>query len=206
MTALILSALIAANGIVGIDLWVDREEPTYHVNDFLRIFFRTDVDCYVAIYDIEVGGGEYRLFPPDGDDGWVMAGQVYELPGEAADYEYLISGPAGIETIIACASVERPPGLHDEDPGISRSTVELVIQEPEPAKLRFISTPDDCRIYITEVASDDTEYIGRAPRTVMIRPGEYIVAIKRTGFATLTRRITVDTGDRRRIFVKLRAY
>jgi hypothetical protein len=206
MTGLILTALIVSQGIVDIDLWVDKDEPIYYVNEYLRVFFKTDTDCYVAVYDIEVGGEEYRLFPPDGDDGWVIAGHVYELPGDAADYEYLISSPPGIETIIACASITHPPGLHDDTGDVTRRTAEIYIKEPEPAKLRFISTPDDCRIYITDVASDDTEYVGQAPRTVVIRPGDYIVEIKRFGFYTLKRRISVDPSDRRRIFVKLTPY
>ncbi|MBN2619471.1 DUF4384 domain-containing protein [candidate division WOR-3 bacterium] len=206
MAGLILTILIVMQGAVDIELWVDKEEPIYHVNEYLRVFFKTDVDCYVAVYDIEVGGEEYRLFPPDGDDGWVTAGRVYELPGDAADYEYLIGGPSGIETIIACASTVHPPGLHDDNEDVTRRTVEIYIQEPEPAKLRFISTPDDCRIYITDVVTDDTEYVGRAPRTVVIRPGDYIIEIKRAGFYTLKRRITVDPDDRRRIFVKLTPY
>lgn len=206
MTGLILTILIVTQGVVDLDFWVDKDDPIYQVNEYLRVFFKTDVDCYVAVYDIEVGGEEYRLFPPNGDDGWVIAGQVYELPGGAADYEYLISGPPGIETLIACASTVRPPGLHDDQADITRRSVEIYIQEPEPAKLRFVSTPDDCRIYITEVVTDDTEYVGRAPRTVVIRPGDYIVEIKRAGFYTLKRRISVDPGDRRRVFVKLTPY
>lgn len=206
MTGLLLTILIVTQGVVDIELWVDKDEPIYHVNEYLRVFFKTDADCYVAVYDIEVGGEEYRLFPPDGDDGWVVAGKVYELPGAAADIEYLVSGPAGIETIVACASTDRPPGLHDVQADIARRTVEIYIKEPEPAKLRFISTPDDCRIYITEVVTDDTEFVGRAPMTVVIRPGEYIVEIRRAGFNTLKRRITVDPDDRRRIFVKLTPY
>ena len=206
MAGLIFAIFITANSAVDIELWVDKEEPIYQVNEHLGIFFKTDVDCYVAIYDIEVGGDEYRLFPPDGDEGWVTAGHVYELPGNAADYNYVISGPPGVETIIAYASMEPIPDLHDLDSDISRRTVEIYVQEPAPAKLRFISTPDDCRIYITELMTDDTEYVGRAPRTVVIRPGEYIVAIKRTGFHTLKRRITIDPDDRRRIFVKLTPY
>jgi hypothetical protein len=198
--------LVTVNNMVDIELWVNKEEPIYQTGEHLQIFFRTDVDCYVAIYDIEVGGEEYRLFPPEGDDGWVMADHVYELPGAGADFDYLISDPSGVETIIACASSLRMPQLHDTDPDVSCRTIEIYIQEPEPGKLRFISTPDDCRIYITDMMTDEIEYIGRAPRTVVIRPGEYIVELKRAGFYTLKRRITVDPGDRRRIFVKMTPY
>jgi len=206
MVDLILSILMTVNGAVDIELWVNKDEHIYSINENLEVFFRADQDCYVAIYDIEVGGEEFRLFPPDGDDGWVQGGQVYQLPGEGAEFDYLINGPPGVETIIACASTTPAPGLHDPDPDITCRTLEIYIQEPEPAKLRFISTPDDCRIYITEIMTDEIEYVGRAPRTVVIRPGEYIIELKRAGFHTLKRRITADPGDRRRIFVKLTPY
>lgn len=194
------------NGAVDIELWGGKEELIYQPNEILHVFFRTSEDCYVAIYDIEVGGEEYRLFPPDNEDGWVKAGHVYELPGKDAGYDYRIEGPSGIETIIACASVDFPPDLHDNRSGITQQVVEIYIEEPEPAKLRLISTPNDCCIYITEVATGDSEYAGRAPQTIIIRPGDYVIAIKRVGFHTLKRRISIDPGERRRVFVKLTPY
>lgn len=202
--ALILTLLSLQSTFVDIDLWANQDEAVYHPGDVLTVFFRTDRDCYVAIYDIDTGGRATRLFPQTGEDGWIEAGHTYVLPPEHADYEYMIEGPSGTETIIAVASVEDMPHLDDED--VAREVLDIMIEEPEPAHLRIISTPGYCRIYITEVLSDDNEYIGRTPRTIVMRPGEYIVSIKKSGYHTISRRIWLDPGDRRRVFVDLLPY
>lgn len=203
---MLLSLLILQYSPLNIDVWVDKEEAIYYTTENLKIFFRTDQDCYVAVYNIEVGGREYLLFPLEGENGWVKAGKTYELPPETADYDYVLSGPEGIETIVIVGSRERLPGLNDEGLDVVREAVEIFVKEPEPGKLRIISTPDSCRIYITEVESDDQEYIGKAPRTIVLRPGEYIVKIKKLGYRTLTRKIWLEPGEPRRMFVKLRRY
>jgi len=202
----LLALLTLYNGAPDIEIWVDRDEPVYQAGENLKIFFRVDQDCYVAIYDIEVGGRETLLFPPEQEDGWVEAGHIYELPPENADYDYVISGPEGVETVIALASTEHPPVLDYEEENISRMSLSIHIEEPEPAKLRIVSTPTYARIYLTNVETGEKEYIGRTPRTMVIRPGEYIVKIKKPGFHSLTRRIWLEPGDRRRVFVKLIPY
>jgi hypothetical protein len=72
--------------------------------------------------------------------------------------------------------------------------------------LRIISTPKFCSIYITETSSGDEVSIGKTPRTIALRPGEYIVEVKKFGYRTLERRIRLEPGDHRRVFVKLRRY
>lgn len=207
MTLLIIISLLSLqSGSLNIDLWVDKEDGVYYTAENLKVFFQANQDCYIVIYNIEVGGRENLLFPLEGEDGWVEAGQTYELPSETDDYDYVVSGSEGIETIIALASKEGVPELYSEDPSVARKTIEIFVEEPEPAKLRIISTPKNCRIYMTEVVSGEKEYIGKAPHTVVLRPGEYIVAIKKFGFRTMKRRIWLDPGDRRRIFVKLLPY
>jgi hypothetical protein len=118
----------------------------------------------------------------------------------------VIEGPEGVESIIAVASKERLPELDDEGKDIVTKVVEIHIEEPEPAKLRIISTPKNCRIYITDVDTGEEEYIGKSPRTIGIRPGQYRVRIKKFGYRTLIRKIWLDPGERRRVFVKLIPY
>lgn len=203
---MLLSLLVLQYSPLNVDIWVDKEEAIYYTTENLKIFFQTDQDCYVAVYDIEVGGREYLLFPLEGENGWVEAGKTYELPTKTADYDYVISGPEGIETIVVVGSRERLHGLNDEGPDVVREAIEIFVKEPEPGKLRIISTPDNCRIYISEAEYGDQEYIGEAPRTIVLRPGEYIVKIKKSGYRTLTRKIWLEPGERRRIFVKLKPY
>ncbi len=189
-----------------IEAWVNNEDGVYRPGDALRIFFRVDEDCYVAVYNIEVGGRESRLFPSDGDLGRVQANRNYELPPENANFDYVISGPEGVETIIILASSEKPPTLGDDDASIGRQIIEIYVEEPEPARLRIITTPKHGRVFITEVASGTEEYLGQAPCTITIRPGEYLIEIERYGYRTLRRRIRLGPGERRRVFVKLAPY
>lgn len=202
----ILLSLFAVTSPPDIDIWVNKEDATYYPNEKLTVFFQVDQDCYVAVYDIEVGGSASMLFPQEGMDGWVEAGRVYELPPADADHDYVIGGAEGIETIIAVGSIERLPDLDDNGVDVVHQSIEIYIEEPEPAKLRIISTPKRCRIYITEVASGNGVSLGKAPRTIVLRPGEYIVKIKKLGYKTLVRRIWLDPDDMRRVFVKLRPY
>lgn len=205
MTAVLISLIAVTQGL-GLDLWLDREEPAYYPTEYLRIFFQTDEDCFVAVYNVDVGGGASRLFPPEEEEGWVHAGRIYELPPPDADYDYVITGQEGVEQIIAVASAEYLPDMHDAGPFVDREIIELSVQEPEPATLNIITTPDNCRVYLTEVLSGEEQYIGKAPETVVIRPGEYIVEISKFGFRTMRRKLWLDPGERRRVFVKLYPY
>jgi hypothetical protein len=204
--AVLISLLVVSQGSAGLDLWLDREEAEYYPTEHLRIFFQTDEDCFVAVYNVEMGGEVSRLFPHEEEDGWVQAGRIYELPPPAADYDYVITGPEGVEQVIAVASTERLPDMYDEGPDVDREIIELYVLEPEPATLRIITTPDNCRVYLTEVVSGEEQYIGKAPETVVIRPGEYFVEVSKFGYRTMRRKLWLDPGERRRIFVKLYPY
>lgn len=193
----------------GIELWVNNDDLTYQAGDKLKIYFRVPYDCYVAVYDIEASGERSRLFPSadDEEEGWVKAGRVYELPSPDDDFEYEVNGPGGIETIVLLASTKDVPE-YDSDGGagangVIRRTLELNIMEPEPAFLRVISNPKKCRIYIEDLQTGDEDYYGKAPQTIELKPGEYVVRIKKTWYETLVRRIHLDPGEHRRVFVKL---
>jgi len=204
MLLAILLSLFTIGNALDIDVWVDKEDGIYYPNEKLTVFFQVDRDCYLAVYDIENGGGVSMLFPQEGHDGWVKAGQIYQLPAKDADFDYIVGGTEGIETIVAVGSFERLADLEDDRVDVVRKSIEIYVKEPEPAMIRIISTPKSCRIYITEVASGDEVYLGKTPRTITLRPGEYIVEIKKFGYKTLARRIWLEPGDRRRVFVKLR--
>lgn len=206
MLLAILLSLFTIGNALDINIWVDKEDGIYYPNEKLTVYFQVDRDCYLAVYDIETGGGASMLFPQEGHDGWVEAGRTYQLPSEDADFDYVVGGAEGIETIIAVGSIEWLPDLDDNGVDVVHQSIEIYIEEPEPAKLRIISTPKRCRIYITEVASGNGVSLGKTPRTIVLRPGEYIVKIKKLGYKTLVRRICLDPHDMRRVFVKLRPY
>ncbi|MEO0206827.1 MAG: DUF4384 domain-containing protein, partial [candidate division WOR-3 bacterium] len=187
---------------INIQMWLNKEEPAYIPGERLKVFFKADKDCFVAVFNIDVGGRENLLFPQQGDNGFIRANRVYELPSPDADYEYEITGPEGTERIIILASTKGLPDLEDVE-SVSRKEIEISIEEPEPAKLRIISTPSKCRIYIKEVMSGERIYVGRTPHTIVLRPGEYIVEIKKLGYQTIRRRIFLEPNDKRRVYVNL---
>ncbi len=212
MFASIFSLLIMLNAqaagnmpqedIVNIEVWLNKDEPDYYPGERLKVFFKSDRDCYAAIYNIDVGGRENLLFPQPGDNGFIKANRVYELPEQNADYDYEITGPAGVERIIALASTKGLPDLADTEK-ITRREIEITVEELEPAKLRIISTPPRCRIYIKDIISGERIYIGKTPRTIVLRPGDYVVEIKRFGYQTMKRRIRLEPEERRKIYVRL---
>ncbi len=203
MLSILLLSLIALGNPLEISLWVDRDPAVYHPGDNLTIYFVANQGCYLALYNVEQGGGVSQLFPLEDDDGWVRAGQTYQLPPEYADYDYGVRGPEGIETVIAVASENRLPQLHDEGPDIVTEVIDIQIKEPEAAELIIVSAPSNCRIYITEIASGETEYVGNTPRQIGLRPGEYSVEIKKAGYRTLQRSVSLRAGEKRKVHVRL---
>ncbi len=202
MSAIILCTLIGLH----LNLWLNREDGIYYPSENLKVFFRVDEDCFVTVYNIERGGKIKKLFPPKGHDGWVSAGKRYQLPPADADYDYVISGPPGIETIIACASTERQPAFTDEGPDIVESTAYIEIKEPEPARLIIVSRPIYARIYISKDDFEDEEYAGCTPREIVIRPGSYWVTIRKPGFHPLQRKIWLEPGAIKKVMVRLILY
>ena len=206
MCYLILLSLITYSNPLRIEVWVNNEDAIYYPDDKLEVYFRANQDCYVAVYDIEVGGKENLIFPRPEQDGWIKADTIYHLPPEAAAYDYVLKGPEGIETIVAIAATNRLPKLYENSPDVVRNSCEIFIKEQAPAKLRIVSSPRKCAIYIEEMKSGDEAYIGETPRTIVLRPGRYSVRIKKLGFLTLTREIKLEPGEQRRVFAELINY
>lgn len=203
MALALLLSLISTGNALEVSLWTDRDNAVYFPGEALTVYFMASQACYVAVYNVEPGGGVTQLFPPSGDNGWVRASQTYQLPPSDADYDYRVSAPAGTETIICVASQERLPALHDEGPDIVTAFVDIEIKESEPAELIIVSQPRGCRIYLTETASGVREYVGDTPRAIVVRPGDYTVEIKRAGFRTIKRRVQLDPGEKHKVFVRL---
>ena len=203
MLFVLLMSLISAGAPLEVSLWTDREGAPYSPGDMLTIYFSATEWCYLAVYNIEQGGGVTRLFPPEDDNGWLRGGQVYQLPPDYADYDYKVTGPAGVETIIVVASTSRLPGLNDEGPDIVTQLMDIEIKESEPAELIIVTAPPGCRIYVTETESGNREYAGESPLGIVLKPGEYLVEVKKAGYRTLRRNVSLSPGEKRKVRVGL---
>jgi hypothetical protein len=115
-----------AYGIVPVDhrerlplrvhLWTDRgDDAVYHPGERVLIRVTANDDAYVSVYDIDTEGRVRVLFPALGSDGFVRAREVVTLPGPHADFDYVVTGPPGIETIEAVASRARLRSWEDEE-------------------------------------------------------------------------------------------
>ena len=91
-----------------VHLWTDRGgDAVYHPGERVLIRVTANDDAYVSVYDIDTEGRVRVLFPAPGCDGFVGAREVVTLPGPHADFDYVVAGPPGIETIEAVASRAR---------------------------------------------------------------------------------------------------
>ncbi|NOY06898.1 MAG: DUF4384 domain-containing protein [Chlorobi bacterium] len=87
-----------------IEVWVDRgDEALYSVEDEINIFVRTASDCYLSVIYIDTEGRYFRLFPGNGNDGFVRGNEVYVFPNNS-EGALRVFGPEGIGYIHVIAA------------------------------------------------------------------------------------------------------
>ncbi len=183
---------------VSIDLKVNRPSGSvFYSGEVIQISFKTNVDAYVAIVEVQSDGTLQLLFPNAYDrDNYVMAGQEYSLPTDNASLSYrFLTGPeVGRQVIFAFASTQP---LYFLDPAISRfsqtnfpllldriSDFEPVVSSSlERAEWNLASyyyyANYNPRLVSTTIRSDRTQtrvyvdglFAGMAPVTMDLEPG-----------------------------------
>lgn len=92
------------------EVWTNHTDNEFYVGDNIVLNFRTNRDAFVAIYSIDTKGRVNLLFPANQyDDNFVEGGVTYRLPDHNDDFDFVVSGPEGVETIQIIASKERFP-------------------------------------------------------------------------------------------------
>ena len=93
---------------VKIDLWFDKQcGASYRQGEKIIIYFRTNVDAYLTLYDIDTRGQVSVLFPNrNQQDNFVRGGRTYTIPDASYSYDLLVDGPEGIEYVDAVASTD----------------------------------------------------------------------------------------------------
>lgn len=117
---------------VDVDVWTDRgERAVYYAGERIRIYFEVSRDAYVVVYDVDTEGRVRLIFPVDPySDGWVQSGTTYRLPPVGTAWDLTVSGPPGIDYVVAVASTE--PFLWDEYVEEMASGVfETIITDPQ---------------------------------------------------------------------------
>ncbi len=93
---------------VEVEIWSDRGDGSrYCAGESIEIYFRTNVDAWVAIYDVDTRGRVSKLFPTrHASNNFVRGGVVNRLPSRYG-FHFEVEGPSGWETLRAVASNNR---------------------------------------------------------------------------------------------------
>jgi hypothetical protein len=91
-----------------IDVWTRQGEgAVLYPGQSVDVLFRTKRDAYVVVVNIDTRGRARLLFPTrPHDDGFVRGRRTVAIPGPHARYRLEVTGPAGVERIVAFASKE----------------------------------------------------------------------------------------------------
>ncbi len=80
----------------------------YRIGDKIVVYFRSDRDCYLTLFNIGTSGKLTVLFPNYlFQNNFTRANRVYDIPGDEYPFEYELSGPPGVETIKAIATTSK---------------------------------------------------------------------------------------------------
>src|SRR5574341_2000615 len=93
---------------LNVKVWVDKgDNATYQPGEDIRVYFRTNRDAYVVVYNIDTRGNVHLLYPYEyRDRRFVEGNRPYRIPGLRDDYYLKVNGPQGTERIVAIATRE----------------------------------------------------------------------------------------------------
>ncbi len=91
-----------------VEIWTDRGDGArYRAGDSIEVFFRTNADAWVAIYDRDTRGRVTKLFPSrHAGSNFVRGGVINRVPSSYG-HHFEVEGPSGWETLRAVASTHR---------------------------------------------------------------------------------------------------
>jgi|GEM_PF-2974640 len=91
-----------------VKVWVDKgDKATYEPGEDIRVYFRTNRDAYVIVYNIDTRGNVHLLYPYEyRDSRFVEGNRPYRIPGLRDDYYLKVNGPQGTERIVVIATRE----------------------------------------------------------------------------------------------------
>jgi uncharacterized protein DUF4384 len=89
-----------------VDVWINKEEGgVYRPGESMRVFFRSNADANVLVYNIDTEGYIHLVYPyGPADPLRVEAGRTYLIPARHDPYDLVADGPPGMEFVVAVAS------------------------------------------------------------------------------------------------------
>ncbi|MBI4364093.1 MAG: DUF4384 domain-containing protein, partial [Candidatus Latescibacteria bacterium] len=89
-----------------VDVWINKDEGgVYRPGESMRVYFRTNGDSHVLVFNIDTDGYVHLIYPyGGGDTPFVEGGRSYRIPARSDPYDLVADGPPGIEYVVAVAS------------------------------------------------------------------------------------------------------
>jgi len=114
----------------------------YRIGDRIIVYFRSDMDCYLTLFNIGTSGKLTILFPNYlFQNNFITANKIYAIPGEEYPFEYELSGPPGAEKIKAIATTSKrnlvdfefskAEFFHSVERGIAARDISIVAKKME---------------------------------------------------------------------------
>ena len=155
-----LSGIKQAKSTFGIELWTAKKaegikdvrdikilaRKYYKIDDRIVVYFRSDMDCYLTLFNIGTSGKLTILFPNYlFQNNFITANKIYAIPGEEYPFEYELSGPSGVEKIKAIATTSKrnlvdfdfskADFFHSVERGIAARDISIVAKKMEEVPL-----------------------------------------------------------------------
>jgi len=114
----------------------------YRIGERIVVYFRSDRDCYLTLFNIGTSGELTVLFPNYlFQNNFTRADRIYAIPGDEYPFEYELSGPPGVEKIKAIATTSklnlldfefsREEFFHSVESGIAARDISIVAKKME---------------------------------------------------------------------------
>ncbi len=102
--------IVKIDRYLDVEVWTNHTDNEFYEGDNIVLSFRSNRDAFVAIYTVDSRGRVNLLFPASqNDNNFIEGGETYRLPDHRDDFDFVVSGPEGVETIQIIASKERFP-------------------------------------------------------------------------------------------------
>ncbi len=86
---------------------VKVDKSVYKANEKLVVTSKATKQCYLTLYDISTVGAVTQIFPNRfAKDNLIQAGQAYSIPTASDTFDFLVTGPAGVERIRSVCTMQ----------------------------------------------------------------------------------------------------
>ncbi|MCL6568479.1 MAG: DUF4384 domain-containing protein, partial [Meiothermus silvanus] len=139
-----------------VNTWVDKDpsgsgSPTYTIGENIILYVQVNQDAYVYLFNINADGKIDLILPnPYDRDNFLRSGQTKAFPPRGARYTLTVSGPEGLDRVLAVAS-KRPLSLA-EIADVQSGDVRVQGAENLARALSIVVTPLPSREWVSDVA------------------------------------------------------